>query len=131
MALDKINLDGDTTPISDFCKNQGWVPLNTEITSIRPAGDGNMNTVKRALLSNGTSLLLKQAFPFVKKYPSIPAPADRLQQEALFYAEVQTHQALKSTTPNLLGYDEHNKILTLQRLQRRHRQMHVACKRYL
>ena len=79
MALQKINLDKDTTkPISDFCKNQGWVLPYAETSSIRPAGDGNMNTVKRALLSNGTSLLLKQAFPFVKKYPSIPAPADRL-----------------------------------------------------
>ena len=87
MALQKINLDKDTTkPISDLCKNQGWVLPNMEITRIVPAGDGNMNTVKRAQLSNGTSLLLKQAFPFVKKYPSIPAPADRLQQEAFFYA---------------------------------------------
>ena len=115
MALQKINLDKDTTkPISDFCKNQGWVLPNMEITRIVPAGDGNMNTVKRAQLSDGTSLLLKQAFPFVKKYPSIAAPADRLQQEASFYAEVQTHQSLKSTTPNLLGYDEHNKILALE-----------------
>ena len=80
MALQKINLDKDTTkPISDFCKNQGWVSPNTEITSIRPTGEGNMNTVKRALLSDGTSLVLKQAFPFVKKYPFIPAPVDRLQ----------------------------------------------------
>ena len=115
MALQKINIDRDTTkPIADFCKNQGWVPPDTEIISIRPAGEGNMNTVKRALLSDGTSLVLKQAFPFVKKYPSIPAPVDRLQQEAFFYAEVQTHQALKSTTPNLIGYDEHTKILALE-----------------
>ena len=70
MTLHKINLDKDTTkPISDFCKNQGWDLPKMEITYIMPAGDGNMNTVKRALLSNGTSLLLKQAFPFVKKYP--------------------------------------------------------------
>ena len=115
MTLQKINLDKDTTkPISDFCKNQGWVLPSTEINHIMPAGEGNMNTVKRALLSNGTSLLLKQAFPFVKKYPSIPAPADRLQQEAFFYAEVQTLQSLKSTTPKLLGYDEYNKILALE-----------------
>ena len=59
MALQKINLDKDTTkPISDFCKNQGWVSPNTEITNITPAGEEG-----ERIHSKGAPNELKRRYP--------------------------------------------------------------------
>lgn len=75
-----------------------------------------MNRTLRARLSGGTTLILKQAVPWVAKYPQIPAPVDRLQAEAAFYRTIAGCEALCRHTPKLLGEDPAEHLLCLEDL---------------
>ena len=62
--------------------NKNEALIQTEI-----AGEGNMNVVMR-LKTNQRSFILKQSRPFVKKYPNIAAPLNRIDVEYNFYRQI-------------------------------------------
>lgn len=62
------------------------------------------------------SFVLKQARPWVEKYPHIPAPVERATVEAAFYTIVSPFPALASRMPGMLGFDDHAKVLLLEDL---------------
>ena len=79
------------------------------------AGEGNMNCVVRVRLLN-RSLILKQARPWVVKYPSIAAPVERAASEARFYRLASKSPVLAGMMPVLLDYDEDSALLILEDL---------------
>ncbi len=79
------------------------------------AGEGNMNCVVRVRLPN-RSLILKQARPWVEKYPSIPAPVERAASEARFYRLAGQRPDLAAMMPRLLDFDEEAALLILEDL---------------
>jgi 5-methylthioribose kinase len=85
-----------------------WIAPDESIRALEPAGAGNMNRTLRAHLRHRT-LVLKQSVPFVAKYPSIPAPADRIAVEAAFYRATAGSAALASRLPAVRGYDPDNR----------------------
>jgi 5-methylthioribose kinase len=86
-----------------------------EALRLSRAGEGNMNCVVRVHLPS-RSLIVKQARPWVEKYPSIPAPIERAASEARFYRFATSNPTLAGMMPRLLDYDENSSLLILEDL---------------
>jgi len=77
------------------------------------AGDGNMNYTLR-VQTNRRSLIIKQSVPYVAKYPSIPAPTDRIQQEVAFYRFVAEHPKVANRMPQLFVHNKQHNVVVFQ-----------------
>jgi 5-methylthioribose kinase len=79
-----------------------------------------MNRTLRAVVRSSDrpqrTLILKQAVPYVARYPHIPAPVERLTVEHAFYAIIARSPALALRTPEVLGADLPNHLLGLEDL---------------
>lgn len=93
----------------------GWLGSDEALLALTVPGAGNMNRTLRARLPS-RSMILKQAVPYVARYPQIPAPQDRLATEAAFYRAIGAHAGLSRQTPALLGEDPANHLLWLEDL---------------
>ncbi len=102
------------------CRQLGWIASSTELTGLEPAGEGNMNRAMRVQLAatatEPATVILKQALPFVAKYPDIPAPIERGATEAAFYAAINADVLLAQHMPALLGFDPIEHLLCLEDL---------------
>ena len=78
--LDAADLEG----LERYAHQQGFIGPTQSLHSARKAGDGNMNLTLRLTTAEG-SLILKQARPWVEKYPHIEASSDRSLVEIAFY----------------------------------------------
>ena len=74
-----------------------------------------MNCVVRVRLPN-RNLILKQARPWVEKYPSIAAPVERAASEARFYRFAMRDSLVGAMMPNLLDFDEKSALLVMEDL---------------
>jgi 5-methylthioribose kinase len=93
----------------------GWIEEREQITALEIPGQGNMNRLLRVRLDS-RSFILKQAVPYVARYPQIPAPVTRLAAEAAFYRAIAPHPELRRHTPALLGEDQAEHLLCLEDL---------------
>jgi 5-methylthioribose kinase len=100
--------------LSEYAAKLDWLDTGEHIASVERAGEGNMNCTLRVFTSK-RSFILKQARPWVEKYPSIEAPSHRAFVEASFYREAQ-RQAVSTMLPALLGFDLHSHMLMLEDL---------------
>ncbi len=85
------------------------------LISSGPAGEGNMNLVLR-VKSNLRSVILKQSKPYVRKYPQIPAPINRIEIEKTYYSLIGCDPILKSFSPKVLAYYPENHLLITEDL---------------
>ncbi len=99
MHLDQNHLD---TIHSWLQQNHLLVP-EEEILSAEKAGEGNMNYTLR-INSNLRSFILKQARPYVEKYPSIAAPVERAAMEAAFFKAAAQWEGVGEMLPRLLFF---------------------------
>lgn len=84
-----------------------------QICRVGPAGDGNMNCTLRVRLDQ-RSLIVKQARPWVEKYPHIDAPWDRVLSEARFYMLTSPCEQISGKMPKLLDLDAEARVLILE-----------------
>ncbi len=103
----------DAGPIADRLRVLGWLAPDEALTGVASAGDGNLNLVLR-VSAGGRSAILKQARPWVEKYPTITAPVERSAIEASFYRLVHAAPALGAFMPQLLGVDPAWHLLLLE-----------------
>jgi 5-methylthioribose kinase len=68
------------------------------------------------LATPGRTLIVKQARPWVEKYPQFAAPWDRARREAEFYALVAGVPAVAAFMPRLLAADADARLLVLEDL---------------
>jgi 5-methylthioribose kinase len=101
--------------IESRLRTLAWIAPDEPVLALEPPGAGNMNRILRACLPTRT-MVLKQAVPFVARYPQIPAPVERLQVEATFYRLIARQDALSLRTPRVLGEDPANHLLCLEDL---------------
>lgn len=80
-----------------------------------PAGPSNMNLVLR-ILTTQRSVILKQSKPYVRKFPQIPAPIQRIQVEFEFLHLLENHPLAAAFVPKILAYDAENHILLTEDL---------------
>jgi 5-methylthioribose kinase len=85
------------------------------VLSSESAGEGNMNYAFRVGTDKGT-LIIKQSPPFCAKFPSIPAPEERIHSELRYYLQTNAHGNLKKYSPSILGFDPELLILYMSDL---------------
>lgn len=110
-----LTYDLSTSALQDYLAGQNWLPAGRRVLGIDKPGEGNMNLVLRVQFDTG-SLILKQAPPYVNKYPTIAAPTERLLAEYAFYAQATSNPALATHLPALVGLDRRNYILAMEDL---------------
>lgn len=101
-----MDLDLDVT---DFLKP------DENLISINKAGEGNMNLVLRAK-TDRRSFIIKQAKPYVVKYPSIPAPLERIDTEYTYYQSIQGDDFLLNKSPKIQDYKPERHLLIMEDL---------------
>jgi 5-methylthioribose kinase len=101
--------------IDHHLRDLGWLQ-NDRVLRAEKIGDGNMNLTVRLHLAR-SSAILKQARPWVEKYPDIPAPVERAEVEAAFYRTVMSEPAIASRMPALLDADRDSHLLLLEDLR--------------
>lgn len=93
-----------------------------EAIRIEPAGDGNINWVRRATLPgpHARSYVLKQARPALERFPQYQAPTERIVCEARWLERVRPFDA-EGICPRVHRFDEANRVLVLEDLGRAER----------
>lgn len=99
----------ETTPVDQLQKLPYWNPTE-RIVSAEPAGQSNMNLVLRIQTSE-RSLILKQSKPYVRKYPQIPAPIERIGIEHRFLDILAHDEFLAELAPKVLHFDSAAHVL--------------------
>ncbi len=113
---DKYFLDGnDWNALDQYLKDRHWMDSDEDVRHTEKPGEGNMNYVIR-VKTQKRSIILKQARPWVEKFPQIAAPVDRVAVEANFFQVVQKIEDINHLVPHCLGYDGGNFILALEDL---------------
>jgi 5-methylthioribose kinase len=107
--LDPLDLDS----LTSYLRGRGWLESEEQVLLAVPAGEGNMNCTLRIHTAR-RSFILKQARPWVEKYPHIAAPWDRALVEAELYKTIQTDDAIRQYTPKLMGFDPGARLLMLE-----------------
>lgn len=111
LFLDRNDLPG----IAQYLRSRKWLGPQEVVCKAERAGEGNMNCTLR-VETCGRTFILKQARPWVEKYPHIPAPWDRVQAEARFYGLVQAQPRIADHMPRLLQFDPAQRTLMLEDL---------------
>lgn len=86
-----------------------------KLLSVEPAGESNMNLVLR-IKTNLRSVILKQSKPFVRKFPQIPAPIERIEIELCYYQLIEDDDVLSSYSPGVILYNPEHHILLMDDL---------------
>lgn len=111
----KLDQNMSLPDLTAHLQQLGWLKPTDEAVALEKPGEGNMNVVFR-VLTTSESLILKQANPFVQKYPSIPAPLERIATEAKFYEFAKNRESIQDFLPLMIGYDADNHLLALEDL---------------
>lgn len=106
---------GDLGGLAAYLQARGWLAPGETLSGAGKAGEGNMNYTLRVSTSQ-RSFILKQARPWVEKYPHIAAPWERALIEGQFYEVVSKDTELAARMPQLLGLDETSHIIALEDL---------------
>lgn len=111
-----IRLDAtDRSGLQQYLLDRGWLAPSEPVTHVEKPGEGNMNFVLRVCTPR-RSFILKQARPYVEKYPDIAAPVERSAVEAAYLEATATTVGIAGKHPRLLGQDATNYVLMLQDL---------------
>ena len=105
----------DRAGIERYARGRGFIGAEERLAAVSRAGEGNMNLTLR-LVTNNRSLILKQARPWVEKYPALAAPVGRSRVELAFYELSAGRAELTRAMPRLLGSDASSSVLALEDL---------------
>ncbi|MEM6766178.1 MAG: phosphotransferase [Bacteroidota bacterium] len=95
-------LDTDLPELTSFLMAREWILPGEKLLGVEKPGEGNMNFVLR-IKTTERSFILKQARPWVEKYPQIAAPIERNQVEATYFNKISEIPALSAYSPKLLA----------------------------
>ncbi len=104
----------ENTGLEELQKLPFWANEEIAISS-EPAGEGNMNLVLR-VKTNLKSVILKQSKSYVRKYPQIAAPINRIEIEKAYYSLIERDLALRSFSPKVIAYFPESHLLILEDL---------------
>jgi 5-methylthioribose kinase len=106
---------GDLAGLTNYLRQRGWLTPGEALRGAGKAGEGNMNYTLRVSTSE-RSFILKQARPWVEKYPHIAAPWERALIEGRFYEAISTDAHLAAMMPKFLGLDATSHVIALEDL---------------
>lgn len=108
-----IDLETPIASLERTLQDLGWIE-EERVLDISSAGEGNMNVVLRIKTSQ-RSIILKQSRPYVQKYPSIPAPIERIDVEVKFYQSLND-SLISSHLPEVVHYAPEHHLLMMEDL---------------
>jgi 5-methylthioribose kinase len=111
----QLGFDTDPTQLTQLLRRLDWIGLDESVIHLEKPGEGNMNMVLRVRTQH-RSLIVKQANPFVQKYPSIAAPTERVLVEAAFYTLAMSRPEVQVFLPKMIGFDGDNHLLAVEDL---------------
>ncbi len=92
-----------------------------EVVDVEPAGDGNINWVRRVRARRtGRSFVVKQARSALERFPEYRVPTERIVFEAR-WCEIARSLAPEPVCPEVLRFDEAERVLVLEDLGRAER----------
>ncbi len=101
--------------LQEYLENRGLVPRGSGV-SVEPAGDGNINWVRRVRIEEtGRTLIVKQARLALEKFPEYQVTTERAVFEARYYETVRPLDA-SGLCPQVLDFDETERVLVLEDL---------------
>lgn len=106
---------GDLAGLESWLRDAGLLEAGEDVVAAAPAGAGNMNCTMR-VRTGRRSLIVKQARPWVEKYPQFAAPPQRSRREVEFYRLAAAHGTLAAGLPALLHDDGRSGVLVLEDL---------------
>ncbi|MCI5072314.1 phosphotransferase [bacterium] len=109
-----LDLDNQEDLFS-YLKNKEWFTPDEQIIKVNKAGEGNMNFTIR-IQTTKKSYILKQARPWVEKFPEIEAPIQRNYVEKAFYDQVAQDEFLATQMPKVLQDDKESCLLLMEDL---------------
>jgi 5-methylthioribose kinase len=100
--------------LPEYLRRLGFLGPDEHAT-VEPAGDGNINWVRRVRLPDGRSWIVKQARPSLERFPEYAAPTERIVFESRYYERVRP---LDDTgiCPEVQYFDEGERVLVLEDL---------------
>lgn len=114
----------DVTALGDYLADQGWLEPDERVVGAARAGEGNMNLTLRVTTTT-RSVIVKQGRPWVEKYPTIAAPAERTLIEAAWYELAGRTDSVALRLPALLGLDPDANVIVLTDLGARGDYLHL------
>ena len=109
-------LDSNKLEVQTYLRERCWLGESIDVQEIEKPGAGNMNLVLRITLDNQDSFVLKQARPWVEKYPSIEAPLERIEVEYEYYSQLGHHSFFEQYSPEIIGFDRKNFLMLMEDL---------------
>jgi 5-methylthioribose kinase len=109
-----LRLDDDA--LGDWLRRAGLASARDEIR-VEPAGDGNINYVRRVRIGPARSLVVKHARERLERFPEYAAPSERLLCEHR-YGEVVRERApeVAGVLPAVVHFDAPARILVMEDL---------------
>jgi 5-methylthioribose kinase len=104
----------ENSKLDELQKLSFW-KLGEKLLKSSVAGPSNMNLVLR-IQTDSRNVILKQSKPYVRKFPQILAPIDRIQVEFEFLKLLGEYTDLNSFIPKILDYDPKNHLLLMEDL---------------
>jgi 5-methylthioribose kinase len=105
----------DDRSLPDWLRTAG-LALDDDAIVVAPAGDGNINWVRRASVpASGVSWIVKQARPALERFPEYSASTERIVFEERWLAIARTVDH-ESVCPAVLHFDESARVLVLEDL---------------
>jgi 5-methylthioribose kinase len=111
MNLDQNNL----AEVSNYLQTQGILKSPEFVAKAEKPGEGNMNCTLRLFVDDKT-FIIKQARPYVEKYPSIAAPLERILVEREFYKIISKNDFMSLHMPKILFSDDENYVIVMEDL---------------
>lgn len=112
----RLLLQKDGRTLKEYLVKKGWLSPDDHIIGVEKPGDSNMNLVLRVIPRNAASFIVKQARPWVEKYPDLKAPVERIHVEHRYYKYIHKYRVLAAASPIILGFDKENSVLLMEDL---------------
>jgi 5-methylthioribose kinase len=109
---EQLRLTEESLPA--WLASRGVVPTGTQL-SVQPAGDGNINWVRRARAADGRSWIVKQARPALEAFPEYSAPTERIVFEHR-WLELASKLPEGGVCPRVVDFDPRERVLVLEDL---------------
>lgn len=105
----------DPAGILNTLVSLGVCQSDESITGVSKAGEGNMNLVLRVETDQQT-LIVKQARPWVEKYPGIAASDERILSEIEFYRCISGASDVRAAMPSVLASAPQQRVMVMEDL---------------
>jgi 5-methylthioribose kinase len=100
--------------VFEYLRGRGWLAAG-EAALLEPAGDGNINWVRRVRVAGGRSFVLKHARPALERFPEYRVTTERIVFEARYFETVGPLDA-GGVCPRILDFDPEARVLLLEDL---------------